>query len=274
MDRFGTVSVQIEYFSVWFRLLERCIHFCRQREARKAQGESGRRMRPRERAPRAMPAPEANAENQSNIDVRIQQQKVGSFWNIIGLVFSPSLNLFPVFLFENRGCVWSHMRMPRARVRSFLHRIKTGRLVFKWDHHGDWIHRRYRIARAHSLRLTRKSHFRLGQALWLPLELLTQPHGGGTILTRREEWHLRLKAKESLFEIIIIIHLQISKASFLIEILWENSNFSFFLVGYMFSIWLFCVLYKRIDKNTEMREIITFYIIFVILLYLSCISFS
>ncbi|AAF27011.1 putative cyclin-dependent protein kinase [Arabidopsis thaliana] len=40
----------------------------RQREARKAQGESGRRMRPRERAPRAMPAPEANAENQSNID--------------------------------------------------------------------------------------------------------------------------------------------------------------------------------------------------------------
>lgn len=43
----------------------------RQREARKAQGESGRRMRPRERAPRAMPAPEANAENQSNIDVRI-----------------------------------------------------------------------------------------------------------------------------------------------------------------------------------------------------------
>ncbi|CAH2055063.1 unnamed protein product [Thlaspi arvense] len=40
----------------------------RQREARKAQGESGRRIRPRERAPRAMPAPEANAENQSNID--------------------------------------------------------------------------------------------------------------------------------------------------------------------------------------------------------------
>ncbi|EOA30175.1 hypothetical protein CARUB_v10013293mg [Capsella rubella] len=40
----------------------------RQREARKAQGESGRRMRPRERARRAMPAPEANAENQSNID--------------------------------------------------------------------------------------------------------------------------------------------------------------------------------------------------------------
>ncbi|KAG7580742.1 Protein kinase-like domain superfamily [Arabidopsis suecica] len=40
----------------------------RQREARKAQGESGRRMRPRERAPRAMPAPEANAENQANID--------------------------------------------------------------------------------------------------------------------------------------------------------------------------------------------------------------
>ncbi|CAN8269886.1 unnamed protein product [Cochlearia groenlandica] len=40
----------------------------RQREARKIQGESGRRIRPRERAPRAMPAPEANAENQSNID--------------------------------------------------------------------------------------------------------------------------------------------------------------------------------------------------------------
>ncbi|CAH8259388.1 unnamed protein product [Arabidopsis lyrata] len=40
----------------------------RQREARKAQGESGRRMRPRERGPRAMPAPEANAENQANID--------------------------------------------------------------------------------------------------------------------------------------------------------------------------------------------------------------
>uniref|UniRef100_A0A1J3E1Z9 Putative serine/threonine-protein kinase n=1 Tax=Noccaea caerulescens TaxID=107243 RepID=A0A1J3E1Z9_NOCCA len=40
----------------------------RQREARKAQGESGRRMRPRERGPRAMPAPEANAEIQSNID--------------------------------------------------------------------------------------------------------------------------------------------------------------------------------------------------------------
>ncbi|VVA96523.1 unnamed protein product [Arabis nemorensis] len=40
----------------------------RQREARKTQGESGRRMRPRERVPRAMPAPEANAENQSNID--------------------------------------------------------------------------------------------------------------------------------------------------------------------------------------------------------------
>ncbi|KAJ0237043.1 hypothetical protein HA466_0249680 [Hirschfeldia incana] len=40
----------------------------RQREARKVQGESGRRIRPRDRAPRAMPAPEANAENQSNID--------------------------------------------------------------------------------------------------------------------------------------------------------------------------------------------------------------
>ncbi|ESQ49569.1 hypothetical protein EUTSA_v10020353mg [Eutrema salsugineum] len=40
----------------------------RQREARKAHGESGRRIRPRERAPRAMPAPEANAEIQSNID--------------------------------------------------------------------------------------------------------------------------------------------------------------------------------------------------------------
>ncbi|KAJ4886157.1 Protein kinase superfamily protein [Raphanus sativus] len=44
--------------------------FRRQREARKVQGESRRRIRlPRERAhPRAMPAPEANAENQSNID--------------------------------------------------------------------------------------------------------------------------------------------------------------------------------------------------------------
>ncbi|XP_010546634.1 PREDICTED: probable serine/threonine-protein kinase At1g54610 [Tarenaya hassleriana] len=42
--------------------------FRRQREARKAQGESGRRARPRERGPRAMPAPEANAENQSNIN--------------------------------------------------------------------------------------------------------------------------------------------------------------------------------------------------------------
>ncbi|KAJ4892909.1 Protein kinase superfamily protein [Raphanus sativus] len=41
----------------------------RQRDARKVHGESGRRIRPRERAPpRAMPAPEANAENQSNID--------------------------------------------------------------------------------------------------------------------------------------------------------------------------------------------------------------
>ncbi|CAH8306117.1 unnamed protein product [Eruca vesicaria subsp. sativa] len=40
----------------------------RQKEARKVQGESGRRIRPRERAPRAMPAPEANAENQSNIN--------------------------------------------------------------------------------------------------------------------------------------------------------------------------------------------------------------
>ncbi|KAH0881534.1 hypothetical protein HID58_068928 [Brassica napus] len=40
----------------------------RQREVRKVQGESGRRIRPRDRAPRAMPAPEANAENQSNID--------------------------------------------------------------------------------------------------------------------------------------------------------------------------------------------------------------
>lgn len=57
----------------WFGLplVERCIHFRRQREARKAQGESGRRMRPRERGPKAMPAPEANAENQANIDVRI-----------------------------------------------------------------------------------------------------------------------------------------------------------------------------------------------------------
>ncbi|KAH0905122.1 hypothetical protein HID58_044625 [Brassica napus] len=44
--------------------------FRRQREARKVQGESRRRIRlPRERAhPRAMAAPEANAENQSNID--------------------------------------------------------------------------------------------------------------------------------------------------------------------------------------------------------------
>ncbi|KAL1211679.1 putative serine/threonine-protein kinase [Cardamine amara subsp. amara] len=40
----------------------------KQREARKAQRESRRRMRPREGAPRAMPAPEANVENQSNID--------------------------------------------------------------------------------------------------------------------------------------------------------------------------------------------------------------
>ncbi|KAH0927872.1 hypothetical protein HID58_020128 [Brassica napus] len=40
----------------------------RQREVRKVQGESGRRIRPKDRAPRAMPAPEANAENQSNID--------------------------------------------------------------------------------------------------------------------------------------------------------------------------------------------------------------
>ncbi|CAN8269670.1 unnamed protein product [Cochlearia groenlandica] len=41
----------------------------RQREARKVQGESvRRRIRHRERAPRAMPAPEAYAENQSNID--------------------------------------------------------------------------------------------------------------------------------------------------------------------------------------------------------------
>lgn len=56
----------------WFRLRERCIHVCRQREARKVQGESRRRIRlPREQAhPRAMAAPEANAENQSNIDVR------------------------------------------------------------------------------------------------------------------------------------------------------------------------------------------------------------
>ncbi|XP_010524900.1 PREDICTED: probable serine/threonine-protein kinase At1g54610 [Tarenaya hassleriana] len=42
--------------------------FRRQRNAQKAQGESGGRVRPRKRAPRAMPAPEANAENQSNID--------------------------------------------------------------------------------------------------------------------------------------------------------------------------------------------------------------
>jgi hypothetical protein len=107
--------------------------------------------------------------------------------------------------------------MQRARARSFLHRIKTGHSVFRWDLQGDWIHQRYRIAQTHSHHHTPKSHFKLGQALWLPLEHLTQPQGEETILTKREEWLLRSKAKESLFEIIIIIHLQISKVSFLID---------------------------------------------------------
>ena len=73
-------------------LLERCIHVCRQREVRKVQGESGRRIRPRDRAPRAMPAPEANAENQSNIDVRTLSH------NILSLLLSSlyELNLFSI----------------------------------------------------------------------------------------------------------------------------------------------------------------------------------
>ena len=71
-----------------FFLREKCIDICRQREARKVQGESRRRIRlPRERAqPRAMAAPEANAENQSNIDVRNE--------TILFLLLSSCLNLF------------------------------------------------------------------------------------------------------------------------------------------------------------------------------------
>ena len=69
-----SIGGKVSFYGLWefgFGLLERCIHVCRQREVRKVQGESGRRIRPRDRAPRAMPAPEANAENQSNIDVSL-----------------------------------------------------------------------------------------------------------------------------------------------------------------------------------------------------------
>ena len=41
---------------------------CRLRAANKAQGDAGRKPRQRDR-PRAMPAPEANAELQANLDV-------------------------------------------------------------------------------------------------------------------------------------------------------------------------------------------------------------
>lgn len=121
------------------------------------------------------------------------------------------------------------MRMLRARARSFLHRIKTGRLVFKWDLHGDLIHQRYLLAQTRSLLLTPKSRFRLGQALWLPLERPTQVHRGERMLTRREEWLLSLKGKESLFNEIYYYYYY----SFLIVTLGEKKC-CFFWLGYMF----------------------------------------
>lgn len=45
------------------------LQICRQRAASKAQGDGAKRNRARDRAARAVPAPDANAELQPNLDV-------------------------------------------------------------------------------------------------------------------------------------------------------------------------------------------------------------
>lgn len=57
---------------------------CRLRAANKAQGDAGRKPRPRDR-PRAMAAPEANAELQANLDVCYLFFSVILYHNIIYL---------------------------------------------------------------------------------------------------------------------------------------------------------------------------------------------
>lgn len=56
---------------------------CRQRAASKAQGDGARKNRHRERSNRALPAPEANAELQSNVDVSTSQLNNFSFCSTV-----------------------------------------------------------------------------------------------------------------------------------------------------------------------------------------------
>lgn len=59
------------HYASWFGRLELnlLLHLCRQRAANKVHADGPKRTRARDRAVRAFPAPDANAELQSNLDV-------------------------------------------------------------------------------------------------------------------------------------------------------------------------------------------------------------
>lgn len=110
---------------------------CRLRAASKAQAENPKKPRARDRGVRAVPAPEANAELQVNIDVCLIMLLL---WIITSFTFGISIYKIPsktkndeIIFFWYRDGVWLHMRTQRARAKSSLRHTRTEQLAILWD---------------------------------------------------------------------------------------------------------------------------------------------